>query len=219
VPFDQESRAIAGARYVASSRPAAETIEPFIRMCQERANDSTSRRPAPRASLRPTLQRQELVREVNERARAIHASLGSVPEAHEVFCDRGRRSCVERIEVPAAVVDRVRPLELLLVRAGRRGAKVAAAGPEPVLEPSRTWRSARLLERGGEERVAFGHVRCLAPDVAPRRTSVTSAVSELARIHRLGTRLETRLVPGTGRGRSGRARRTLRPGRKSGTLG
>ena len=64
-------------------------------------------------------QRRSLFREVNERIRGIAAGFAVAGESYDVFCECGRRDCVERLSVPAEVYDRIRgDARIYLVRPG-----------------------------------------------------------------------------------------------------
>jgi predicted NBD/HSP70 family sugar kinase len=64
-------------------------------------------------------QRRSLFREVNERIRGITESFAVADESYDVFCECGRRGCVERLAVPTAVYDRIRgDARIYLVRSG-----------------------------------------------------------------------------------------------------
>jgi hypothetical protein len=69
---------------------------------------------------------------VNERIREINAGLGDSPESSEVYCECGRLDCLERLEVPSELYERVRRDEgLFVVRTGHEPigeARVAAVG-------------------------------------------------------------------------------------------
>ena len=56
---------------------------------------------------------------MNERIRGITESFAVVDESYDVFCECGRRGCVERLAVPAEVYDRIRnDARIYLVRSG-----------------------------------------------------------------------------------------------------
>ena len=64
-------------------------------------------------------QRRSLFREVNERIRGIAAGFSVGGESYDVFCECGRRDCVERLAVPVEVYDRIRrDARIYLVRSG-----------------------------------------------------------------------------------------------------
>jgi hypothetical protein len=56
---------------------------------------------------------------VNERIRGVAAGFTVVGESYDVFCECGRRDCVERLAVPTEVFDRIRgDARIYLVRSG-----------------------------------------------------------------------------------------------------
>ena len=64
-------------------------------------------------------QRRSLFREVNEGIRGISAGFAVTGESYDVFCECGRRDCVERLAVPAEVYNRIRrDARIYLVRSG-----------------------------------------------------------------------------------------------------
>jgi hypothetical protein len=63
--------------------------------------------------------RRSLFREVNNRIRGISAGFAVTDESYDVFCECGRRGCVERLAVPSDVYDRIRnDARVYLVRSG-----------------------------------------------------------------------------------------------------
>jgi diaminopimelate decarboxylase len=56
---------------------------------------------------------------VNERIRGIAKGFAVSGESYDVFCECGRRDCVERLAVPTEVNDRIRgDARIYLVRSG-----------------------------------------------------------------------------------------------------
>lgn len=75
------------------------------------------------------LRHRILFREVNERIREINAEFGLGADTVQVFCECAQKECVERIEVPAWLYERVRAAAQFLIAAGHQ-----APGSERVVE-------------------------------------------------------------------------------------
>lgn len=75
------------------------------------------------------LRHRILFREVNERIREINADFGLDADTVQVFCECGRGDCLQRLEVPGWLYERVRGAAQFLIAPGHR-----ATGADRVVE-------------------------------------------------------------------------------------